>query len=85
MKLSLPPKPTYANIRKSIRKQMLAEIDRRKSIPVVASNLAAEICAKFGPKKASMTEESDALAKVDQGGRFTDQDAEKFFLEDKVV
>lgn len=52
MKFTLPPKPTHANIRKSIRKQMVAEIDRRKAIPTVASNLAAEICAKFSPKKA---------------------------------
>lgn len=85
MNFSLPPKPTAKNLRKSIHKQMLAELDRRKSIPVVATNLAAEICARFSPKKPSMVEASDALAKVDQGGRFSEQDAEKFFLEDKIT
>lgn len=51
MNFSLPLKPTAKNLRKSIQKQMVAELDRRKSIPVVAMNLAAEICARFSPKK----------------------------------
>lgn len=75
MNFSLPPKPTAKNLRKSIHKQMVAELDRRKSIPVVAMNLAAEICAKFSPKKESpaltaktLGEAFDELAKNNPRG-----------------
>lgn len=64
MKFSLPPKPNYKNIRKGIRKQMIAEIDRRKTIPAIASNLAAEICAKFSPKKESPALTPETLGKA---------------------